>query len=376
MQTLYELYKVHSPSTKEKKMREFIKDYVRRNIEGAVVDQDRKGNVYVTRGESETYPCVVAHMDQVQDIHSKDFRVWIYEGKLMGFSGSRMKMEGLGADDKNGIWVALKCLEKYDVMKCAFFVGEEIGCEGSSVAKMSFFDDCRWVIQCDRRNGCDLITDASGTELCSKEFVEAIQPERFGYKEEMGMMTDVMTLKENGLNVSCVNLSCGYYRPHTDEEFTVVSELENCLAFVEWIVENVTDVYPHKYEYKTYNYYGCRNGSSAYSGSGYWDKNGRWVSYNSQKYKYDFDWDEDDSVAIGSGGEVADDADDTPGDEWMEAYDFCLTMLESYPSMSEEELDEQLRYHYPSITKVERGNIIYCSMMDMFPDYEESNAKF
>lgn len=264
MELLKQMYRISSPSGKEKKMRKFIKDWVRNNVPDANVEQDKTGNVYVTRGESPTYPCVVAHIDQVQDPHEKDFQVFNLNGKLYGFSGSKMEMRGLGADDKNGIWVALNCLAKYGVFKCAFFVGEEVGCVGSSEADMTFFKDCRWVIQCDRKGGHDLITDASYTELCSKEFVEAIHPERFGYKEEHGLMTDVMALKENGLNVSCVNMSCGYYRPHTEQEVTVFSELENCLAFVEWIVENVLDVYPHEYEYVGYGKYAKWSG--AYGG--------------------------------------------------------------------------------------------------------------
>lgn len=256
MELLKSLYKVFSPSMSEKKMRKFIKDWIRRNVPDAVVSVDKTGNVYVTRGEGETYPCVVAHMDQVQDKHEKDFQTYILGGKIFGFSRSALLMRGLGADDKNGIWVALKCLQKFDVMKVAFFVGEEVGCVGSSAADMEFFADCRWVVQCDRRNGSDLITEASGTELCSDEFADVLLGAGFGYKKEHGMLTDVMTLKENGLAVSCVNMSCGYYRPHTDEEYTVQSELENCLAFVEWIIENVTDVYPHEHVERKWGYGG------------------------------------------------------------------------------------------------------------------------
>lgn len=343
MELLYELYKIYSPSTKEKKMRKFIKDYIRRNIDGATYTQDKSGNVYVTKGEANTYPCIVAHMDQVQRIHSKDFRVFGYEGKLFGFSGDNCQMEGPGADDKNGIWVALKCLKKYDVMKCAFFVGEEIGCVGSSDADMTFFKDCRWVIQCDRKNGGDLITDASGTELCSKEFVEALNPEQFGYKETTGLMTDVMTLKENGLNVSCVNMSCGYYRPHTDQEYTEQSELENCLAFVEWIVENVTDVYPHEYVNRWAGYY----------------KGGKISNWYDWYGKEDSDSDSDDTYGSTFGGNDY---------EWDEAYEFCMDMLEQYPMISDDELDEQLRYFYPSMQKRDRDEVIYCAMMDSVPE--------
>ena len=251
MELLKQLYSIHSPSGGEKKMRKFIKSWIRRNVPDAVLTADH-GNIYVMRGIAQTYPCVVAHIDQVQKKHSKDFRCYMSDGKVYGFSVDDMEMQGLGADDKNGIWVALKCLQKYPVMKCAFFHGEEVGCVGSQDAQMNFFDDCRWVVQCDRRNGSDLITEASFVDLCSKEFVEALQPERFGYKETSGMMTDVMTLKENGLKVSCVNMSCGYYRPHTDGEYTKIEELKNCLSFVQWIVENVTEVYEHRFDARYY----------------------------------------------------------------------------------------------------------------------------
>ena len=70
--------------------------------------------------------------------------------------------------------------------------------------------------------------------------------QQFGYKLECGLMTDVEALKDNGLPVSALNMSCAYYRPHSDEEFTVKSELLNCLAFVEHIIESCTAVYKHE----------------------------------------------------------------------------------------------------------------------------------
>lgn len=250
MKLLRELYAIHSESGSEKKIRKYIRKWIYANVEDVEVVTDNTGNLLVTKGVADDYPCIVAHMDQVQNKHEGDFHSYIMDGKIFGFSASAMKMRGLGADDKNGVWVALKCLAKYPVMKCAFFVGEEIGCVGSEKVNMKFFDDCRWVVQCDRKGGEDLITIAGGTPLCSDEFIMAIGMERFGYHEERGLMTDVMTLKDRGLKVSCVNMSCGYYRPHTDEEYTVFSELENCKAFVEWIVENVRDVYPHEFDGK------------------------------------------------------------------------------------------------------------------------------
>ena len=68
--------------------------------------------------------------------------------------------------------------------------------QGSSEAVMSFFDDVRFVIQPDRKGNSDLITSIGYSDLCSEKFMEAIEPEKWGYMEENGLMTDILTLKE------------------------------------------------------------------------------------------------------------------------------------------------------------------------------------
>ena len=226
MKLLKKLYSIHSKSGKEQKMIKFLLWWIRNNVPGAKVELDREvGNIYITKGIADTYPCLVAHIDQVQSIHSRDFQAIETKDIIFGYSPKNKRLEGLGADDKNGVWVCLKCLLKYDVLKCALFVGEEVGCVGSSKADMDFFKDVRFVIQCDRRGSNDLIASICSTEIASKEFIEATGHEAFGYHLEEGMMTDVLTLKENGLAVSAVNMSCGYYDPHSDHEFTVKEDL-------------------------------------------------------------------------------------------------------------------------------------------------------
>ena len=46
--------------------------------------------------------------------------------------------------------------------------------------------------------------------------MEAIDAEQWDYKEENGVMTDTLTWKENGLWVSCINVSCGDYNALTE----------------------------------------------------------------------------------------------------------------------------------------------------------------
>lgn len=242
---LKKLYSIHSPSGKEDKMIAFLVSYLK-SLPGVKLGRDSYGNLYAVRGESETYPCIVAHLDQVQRNHPRDFRAIETRDIIIGFSAKEHSICGLGADDKNGIIICLEAIKKYDCMKVVFFKEEETGCHGSSCAEMKFFEDCRYVIQCDRRGNSDLITSIGCTDLCSERFIQDVNAERFNYTETTGMMTDVETLKERGLSVSAVNISCGYYNPHTDEEITVKRDLEKCWKFVQHIIEDCTETYPHE----------------------------------------------------------------------------------------------------------------------------------
>ena len=71
MELLKTLYSIYSPSGNEKKMRRFIKRWINNNIPQAEVTTDAKGNIYVTKGKAENYPCIIAHLDQVQKTRNK-----------------------------------------------------------------------------------------------------------------------------------------------------------------------------------------------------------------------------------------------------------------------------------------------------------------
>ena len=207
MEKLMALYNISSPSGKEGKMAGFIIGELRRM--GIPFRQDRHGNIYAVKGNRKSYPCVVAHMDEVHRRKTGTYAAHLVaDSMIVGYDRKRKRMAGIGADDKNGIWICLKCLEDFKAVKCAFFVQEEIGCIGSGHADMSFFSDCRFVIQCDRKGNGDMVTQINGMRLCSNEFISAVDPRRYGYKPAQGLATDVAALKRNGLEVSCVNLSC------------------------------------------------------------------------------------------------------------------------------------------------------------------------
>lgn len=202
---------------------------------GLTVLTDDFANIFGVYGESDTYPCIVAHTDEAHFCKPKDFEIIEYKGNLFGFSESEKDFVGLGADDKNGIWIALKVAEQFvrnkQPIKVAFFVAEEVDCVGSGNSDLTFFKDCRFVLQFDRKGGSDFINKANGLELNSREFRRTVEKiyRRYGYKNASGYTTDVYKLKMMGLDISAANISCGYYNAHTEKEMTNIKELKNAL---------------------------------------------------------------------------------------------------------------------------------------------------
>ena len=245
MELLKSLYKIDSKSGQEQEMYDFISSYVSKNFPEAIIENDAKGNLYVTKGAGPLYKGVVSHIDEV---HSPVKEKLIMETPKIIFGWNDTSQQGIGADDKNGIWICFQALHNFDNIKCAFFVEEETGCQGSSKCDLSFFDDCMYVLQCDRKGNSDFIWKASGTELCSEEFISDIDIKEFGYSKAEGMLTDVKTLKTQGLKVCCCNISCGYYNPHKNTEYTVKEDLEKCWKLVKHILTDLNKTYLHEYK--------------------------------------------------------------------------------------------------------------------------------
>ena len=84
---LKKLYAIHSPSGKEDKMIKFLISYLQ-SLPGVKLGKDYYGNLYAMKGESESYPCVVAHLDQVQRLHPRDFRAIETRDIILGYSAN------------------------------------------------------------------------------------------------------------------------------------------------------------------------------------------------------------------------------------------------------------------------------------------------
>ena len=242
------------------------------------------GNMYVTKGVA-PYPCIVSHTDTVHKIiPQEDYTIIANDEYAIGFNKAKMEPTGCGGDDKVGIYICLQLLRDMDNIKVAFFRDEEVGCNGSYDANVNFFNDVRFVLQCDRRGNSDFVNEIYGVQLQSKRFKKQSAKiiRKYGYKPASGMLTDVYALAQIGVDVSVANMSCGYYNPHSDDETICFADVDNCLSMCYDLMVQMTDTYhikrekvyakPYSYS-KPYKSYG-----SAWSD---WD----WDDYYAPSYK-------------------------------------------------------------------------------------------
>lgn len=240
MEILKQLYKISSKSGVEDRIKSFVLGCV--SDVDLKVDTDDIGNLFITKGIADTYPCVAAHLDEIHDPCERE--IVIEDDKI--FTVNRLwNRVGCGADDKNGLWVIINLLHSEPILKVALFVQEERtgdipGCRGARACDLSFFSDVKFVLECDRKGCSDVVYIGKGeTLLCEREFIPQNLLDYYGYEMVRGGKTDVVELKMRGLTVPVCNISCGYYDAHKNCEYSKFSELQNCLSFVRDILQSI-----------------------------------------------------------------------------------------------------------------------------------------
>ena len=178
----------------------------------------------------------VCHLDTVHKTRPREF--W--------FSKDLDKVratEGIGGDDRCGVYLLTKLMKTRYKPHLLFTTDEEIGLIGVERFCDDFKDiDVNCIIELDRKGSNDVVIyDDENKELCNK-FIS------LGFKEQSGSFTDISVLSPF-YNISGVNLSCGYYNPHTSNEYVVFSEMNNTyLKVIQFL--NDSSNYNTKYEYK------------------------------------------------------------------------------------------------------------------------------
>lgn len=255
---LKKLYCIRSYSKKEDEMIAFIKSQI--------PDDYRQYARNIYRIKDPTQPILCAHMDQVNCssfplIKSmEEYRKYLdtydkYNDTVDHFEVSEVNEVGafnaageqisLGADDKNGIYIILELLKEYPDLNFVFTVEEETGMKGATelcncTPFTEFLKKAPYMILLDRRNGRDIIhkTYSSKYSVTLHYYIEDLS-EYIGldYKSETGLASDANKFSEY---IECVNLSVGYYKPHSKDEYTDLDELTDTYNLVHSILEDPT----------------------------------------------------------------------------------------------------------------------------------------
>lgn len=218
---------------------------------------DEAGNVIVTKGKTGLYPCIISHMDTVHSF-AKGYKVYMDadDNDILFAINDKNQRVGVGGDDKCGVFACLYFLETLPSVKTVFFSREERGCVGSNKIDRAFFKDCAYIIQLDRREDSDFIQSYCGNKTVSHEFASEVgaAKKQFGYKTAIGTVTDVMKLFNERVGISCVNISCGYYKAHTSSEYVSISALWKAIQFTQELISTLKlkkyVAYPPKIKYK------------------------------------------------------------------------------------------------------------------------------
>lgn len=244
MELLKRLYAINSKSGNEAAIKELVRCELA-DVECSI-EEDNFGNLFITKGTADIYPGITAHLDEVHEAGSRHI---VVEGDTIYGVDDDGNRTGIGADDKNGLWVIIRLLHTRPVLKAALFVEEEkttidgevvVGCRGSRACALSAFDNVLYLLAIDRKGCSDVVTASKGNILLSDNTLFPQQVlAKYGYECVEGGRTDVTALKERGLAIPCCNIGCGYYNAHKSDEYTIFSQLTQTLNFVNELLDTL-----------------------------------------------------------------------------------------------------------------------------------------
>ena len=236
MDLLKQLYFIQSKSFNEQNMSRFVQSQLNKMHISFMTDEDMQ--IYSIKPNT---PLLCAHMDQVG--HEQVTQL-INTGYMI--TGDK----NIGADDKNGIWIILNLLQRHPNLSFIFSTQEEVGGNLHTILyeHKDILTTMPYALIFDRKGLGDII----GTEnaYCNDDLEDeaATIGQRFNYKPAQGVWSDCDAISNR---VPCMNLSCGYYNAHANDEYTIIPELYNALEFGNALLHelpNKRHKLPQKYE--------------------------------------------------------------------------------------------------------------------------------
>lgn len=191
--------------------------YLQQNGNGGSAAMDEAGNVIFTRGvvKDVPVPIIMAHLDTVLETPKV-----VYEEK-----GKYWARGQLGGDDRAGVYAVAKIISMTTGPLVALFTrGEESGGKGARELKLEI--EGAYIVAFDRRNGTDAVFYTAASDEYEEAVLTAIKD--FGFTRAVGTWSDCETVARDR-DCSSVNLSVGYYEPHTEKDYVLFWEVWNSL---------------------------------------------------------------------------------------------------------------------------------------------------
>lgn len=238
----------------QKSLKNHVKQKLQMRYEEVIVDD---GFVYAQG----SFPVLlVAHLDTV---HSKLPNMILYDKDQNTVSSPN----GIGGDDRCGVYMIFEIIKKFNcsVLFCEDEEDGGIGANKFVKTDLARTLDFNYIIEFDRANANDAVFYS-----CDNYDFEKFITKDF-YKINYGTYSDICDIAPV-IGCAAVNLSCGYYKAHTKDEYVVLSDMENSIKAACDILARTTQ--NDKFEYVEYFEY------DAWNGYGY---NG-FIDYNDQVY--------------------------------------------------------------------------------------------
>jgi len=230
---LIKLLNIHGVSGNETQVRKYLQPILTHFMDNVGIDS--YGNLLAEKKIGTGIGATVllsAHMDTVKGVFAD--RKLIIDGDVISSDKG-----ALGADDRAGIAIIMEVLRNIEslsfngVIKVAFSREEEIGCVGSKKIDPKWYSDVDLAIVVDRKGNRDIVVgcwDAFCSDAVGLFFEEASKMQDMDWKAVEGGISDAVTFSENGVN--SVNLSAGYYKEHTENEYVVLSQMQDTVRLI------------------------------------------------------------------------------------------------------------------------------------------------
>ena len=276
MKTLLKLYSFESVhnTPDEKALADWLEEWFVKHE----VEYTRDGDNFYKLDQYQE-PILSAHLDQVKT-NGKAEHFYLTPDKHIIAYNKDWERTSLGGDDKNGVWIILKMLEKKLPINFIISAGEEVGCVGIKLLdtgkvldKIDELDT--WCIVLDRRGSNDVLDSGSGSTYC-KTLAQDICNYLGDMSVTSGSLSDTATICEY---CESVNMSVAYEKPHQAEEHTDWVRLQCICDYVEQLctdfVHYPTD--PSVYVKKSWYYNNSKKGKKDEDDYDNWyDRHYRW----------------------------------------------------------------------------------------------------